>query len=169
MRLIYSNNNGHIENQTGLWQITISPLLGFDYFGVFYDDHNGIYHRMTEGGRVPLSQDEMQSAKNYLNAVVKPVTPPPTQAEFLASAERAFTQAVQNHLEQGAKTAGYDDIISACSYAGAPNPFQAESQSFVSWRGNVWAYCYQELNKVKTGVRPFPSVEQIISELPIRT
>lgn len=79
-----------------------------------------------------------------------------------------FEQAIQQELDADAQAKGYDNILSACAYAGAPNPFQAEAISFVTWRGNVWAYCYQELDKVQAGARPMPTVEKIISELPVR-
>ena len=77
-----------------------------------------------------------------------------------------FLAAVQSHLDAKAQEKGYDGIVSACSYAGAVNPFQAESQVYVAWRGDVWAYCYTELAKVESGERPVPEVADFIAELP---
>lgn len=74
--------------------------------------------------------------------------------------------AVQKKLDDHAKSKGYSDIVSACSYAGAPNPFQTESQNFVSWRGNVWATCYQILNDVNNGLRQIPTESELLAELP---
>lgn len=79
-----------------------------------------------------------------------------------------FEKAIQTHLDVAAQLKGYDNILSACAYAGAPNPYRLEAESFVSWRGNVWAYCYGELTKVQTGIRPMPTIAQIIGELPVR-
>lgn len=79
-----------------------------------------------------------------------------------------FELDIQSYLDDEAQLRGYDNITTACSYAAAPNPFQAESISFVKWRGNVWAYCYGELAKVQNGSRAMPTIEQIISELPAR-
>lgn len=79
-----------------------------------------------------------------------------------------FENAVQAELDADAQAKGYDNIISACAYAGAPNPFQDESKLYITRRGNVWAYCYAELDKVINGTRPMPTIEQIISELPAR-
>jgi len=81
---------------------------------------------------------------------------------------KQFEDAIQSHLDAEAQAKNYDNINTACSYAAAPNPFQLESLSFVTWRGNVWAYCYQELAKVQSGERSLPTLEQIISELPVR-
>ena len=75
--------------------------------------------------------------------------------------------AVQGKLESAAQAKGYDGIISACSYAGYENPFQAEAIAFGKWRADVWTYCYGQLDKVLTGKRPMPTEEQIVSELPV--
>lgn len=79
-----------------------------------------------------------------------------------------FEAGIQSHLDISAQEQGYDNILTACSYAAAPNPYQAESITFVTWRGNVWAYCYSELQKVISGTRPMPLLSEIISELPVR-
>lgn len=74
--------------------------------------------------------------------------------------------AVQNRLEDAAKTKKYDSILSACSYAGFANPYQNESQTFVAWRGATFAKYYEILAAVKSGVRPMPTIEELIAELP---
>ena len=75
---------------------------------------------------------------------------------------------VQSHLDAEAQKLGYDNIVSACTYASASNPFQAEGKSFVSWRGNVWATCYQILADVEAGIRPVPTEAELLAELPTR-
>lgn len=81
---------------------------------------------------------------------------------------KQFSDAIQTYMDDAARGRGYDNILSACSYAYPGNTFQAESESFVVWRSAVWNYCYGELQKVKDGTRTMPTVEQIISELPER-
>jgi len=88
-----------------------------------------------------------------------PVVVLPTVAEY--------TEAVQKHLDAKAQSKNYDDIVSACSYAGAPNPFQAEGTAFVGWRGDVWAKCYQVMGAVQQGTRTAPTIEALIAELPV--
>ena len=91
-------------------------------------------------------------------AFVTPEPPPPTIEEYQAE--------VQRHLDAAARAKNYDDIVSACSYAGAPNPFQAEGQKFLEWRGNVWAACYQIMADVQAGTRQPPTLDSLIAELP---
>lgn len=79
---------------------------------------------------------------------------------------KMYEKAIDNHLNLIARQYRYDSIHTACSYASVENPFQAESQMFVKWRGNVWAHCYQVMNDVKSGARQIPSLEELIAELP---
>ena len=58
---------------------------------------------------------------------------------------KGIEQLVQKILDDAAKAAGYDGILSACSYAAIPNHFQAEAISFLTWRSAVWAKCYADL------------------------
>lgn len=85
----------------------------------------------------------------------------------LASISALFESAVQKHLDGAAIAKGYDNALSACSYAGAVNPFQAYSQSFVVWRGNVWSQCYADLTAIQAGIKAMPlSVAAYIATLP---
>ena len=90
------------------------------------------------------------------------VDPVPTQDEIIQS----FMDAIQATLDDAAKAKGYDDIVSACSYAGYPNVFQSEAIAFGQWRANVWAYGYAELDKVMAGTRQVPTIPEILAELP---
>lgn len=93
---------------------------------------------------------------------------PLTPEEAFRVLVKQFDSAVESHLYAEAVAHGYTNIERACMYAAFPNPYWEESKSFVQWVGNVWAYCYGELQKVQAGTRPVPTVEQIISELPTR-
>lgn len=96
-----------------------------------------------------------------------PVAPIPTAAELFLAAKVSLTLQVQAHLDNTAASRGYDDVVSACSYAGAVNPFQAEGIQFVTWRGNVWATCYTLLAEVQAGTRPIPTVAELLLLLPV--
>ena len=86
--------------------------------------------------------------------------------QILQIMREKLTAAVQGHLDLAAQNKGYDNIVSACSYAGYENVFQAEAIRFGKWRADVWLYCYGELAKVVTGDRPMPTADEIIAELP---
>lgn len=90
--------------------------------------------------------------------------PPPTTEQIIAS----ISAAVQAHMDATAKTAGYDNIASAVTYADEPAVarFQTEGRAFRAWRSLVWAACYQLLGEVNAGTREPMSADQVIAELP---
>lgn len=83
--------------------------------------------------------------------------------------KKRLTDVVSNYLDSVAIDKGYDSILSACSYAAAPNPYQIESQLFISWRGVVWAKFYDILNQITTKVINIPTEEELLKLLPILT
>lgn len=94
--------------------------------------------------------------------------PQPTPEEQQAALMKAMTDAVQAHMDAKARAKGYDNLLSAVTYAEEPTvpKFQAEGVAFRAWRSAVWAYCYEQLDAVLSGQRETPTVEQLISELP---
>jgi hypothetical protein len=114
-----------------------------------------------------VSQDFIWQTDEFdLRWVDDPPAPPPSQEQIKAQIKSQLTATVDDYLNSEAQASGYDSIISACSYAGAPNPFQAESQAFITWRGNVWATCHTIMADVEVGTRAIPTSEELVSELP---
>jgi len=87
-------------------------------------------------------------------------------ADALERAKVQLEQAVQAHLDATARARGYDNILSACSYASAPNMFQKESQAFIEWRADCWTKAFQVQQEVAEGLRPVPTTEELIALLP---
>lgn len=80
-----------------------------------------------------------------------------------------FQKAIQVYMDTEAQSVGYDNILSACSYAAYENPYKVEGQNFLAWRGNVWQYCYNHLELIKIGSRENPTIKEFILELPKRS
>lgn len=79
----------------------------------------------------------------------------------------AVQVAVQQRLDDFARTRNYDGILSVATYATSAVPkFAAEGQYAVQARDATWAACYQIMADVQAGRRTMPSVEQVLSELP---
>lgn len=80
----------------------------------------------------------------------------------------AVTQAVQQRLDNFARTRAYDGILSACTYATSAVPkFAMEGQYAVQVRDTTWAVCYQIMADAQQGQRPIPTIEQVLAELPV--
>ena len=78
-----------------------------------------------------------------------------------------FKEKAQELLDTKAREKGYDDILSACSYAGYENDFKAEGEAFGVWRAKVWKYGYALLEAIGKGKRKLPErFEELMNELP---
>ena len=94
--------------------------------------------------------------------------PPPPPAPTAEKIRADRVAAVYAHMDAAAHALGYDDIRAAVTYADEPAvpKFQAEGRAFRAWRSLVWAHCYQVLDDVQAGLRPIPTAEDLIAELP---
>ena len=90
----------------------------------------------------------------------------PPAEETPVQIKAKLSWAVQMHLDAEAQRRHYDSIVSACSYAAAPNVFQTEALALLTWRSNVWATCYAIMAEVEAGQRAIPTSEALIAELP---
>jgi len=81
--------------------------------------------------------------------------------------------AVDDHIDAVATAKGYgkryrDGATEACmKYAAFPNKYQAESIAFGQWIVTVWDYVFQVQSDVIANLRPIPTKEQLIAELPV--
>ncbi len=100
--------------------------------------------------------------------------PDPTPEEIAAEAARQkaelvkkLTDAVQQHMEGVAREHGYDNLLSACSYAAVANAFQAESQAFIEWRSECWTTCHAVMADAEAGNIAVPTESELVAMLPV--
>lgn len=75
--------------------------------------------------------------------------------------------AVQNKLDQEAKSKGYDNGFACASYATSSVPsFKNDAESFIDWRDTCWCLCYDLLDKYLQGSIPRPTVDDVLNKLP---
>ncbi len=77
-----------------------------------------------------------------------------------------INDAIQNHLDTKAQKFRYDNMMSARSYTGYTNAFQAEAQALATWASECWVAAGQIEADVQSGVRVMPTVDEVIAELP---
>jgi len=89
------------------------------------------------------------------------------QARKAAELIAAVHVAVQNLLDIKARERDYDGILSLCSYAASSHPrFGPEGRAGVVWRDNAWSTYYAIMDEVSEGLRPTPTVSEVLAEIP---
>lgn len=114
--------------------------------------------KSVNGKNVALSNEERQAICDEWNAA---------EASLKNDRLAALASAVQTHLDAEARRVGYDDIVSAISYCNDANAAWAtESSALFSWRSSTWLAYFAIEADVKNNVRPMPTAEQVLAELP---
>lgn len=113
------------------------------------------------------------SQDDYIGENLSPITQaeadvlrnPPLTAEQQAA---ACVAAIQTELDVQAQAKGYDNIVSACSYAAQASgaPFQAEGAAFLAWRSAVWQQAYAKQALVKAGTATMPTPAEAVAAMP---
>lgn len=90
-----------------------------------------------------------------------------TQADVDAYETTQAIAAIQRRLDAFAQTRGYDNILSACTYATSAVPqFATEGQCAVALRDATWAAAAQVLAEVQAATRTPPTQAELLAELP---
>jgi hypothetical protein len=121
-------------------------------------------------GRMIVIDEDLASAwVNYrANEARDGIEPLPPAVPDEAAIVAAYESGVQQHLDSTAWLYGYDNLISAITYAEEPAvpAFQVEGQAFRAWRSLAWATCREVLAQYKTGERAAPTLAELFAELP---
>lgn len=81
---------------------------------------------------------------------------------------KQYEYAVQEHLNKVAMEKGYDNCYTCLSYLSSTNEkWYNESHIYNRWRDNVWTTCHKILNDFMAGEIEQPSIEDLISMLPL--
>ena len=161
---LYNISEGRIENKPyvitsegTLYTSFLSKeeLKKLDYLVVSYDEY-------------PVNTDEFQKVvqASMIDDDVYKVSYK-IVSKNLEELTALFKEKTQELLDAKAREKGYDDILSACSYAGYDNDFRAEGEAFGIWRAKVWKYGYGLLNAIAEGKHKMPkSFDEILAEMP---
>ena len=93
---------------------------------------------------------------------------PPEMAEKQAMAP--YKKAIDKYMNDFARTRDYDSMASAASYEGDIDPqFALEGDYCKGMRSQVYRAAWSIFGAVKTGLRPMPTVQELLDELPVLT
>lgn len=95
------------------------------------------------------------------------ITAEQKQAQAQMELTSFYAAEIQKHVDAAAVSKLFNDGVTLASYVASTNPaWAAQAQTFVAWRDAVWLYSYTELDKVISGHRERPEIEDFIAELP---
>lgn len=135
--------------------LTEEELKEYGYLKVIYEDYP---KDIDEFKKVVVSKEIKDDAYVVSYKIVD---------KTLEELTALFKEKIQELLDTKAREKGYDDILSACSYAGYENEFKAEGEAFGIWRAKVWKYGYALLEAISKGEKALPkSFEELMKELP---
>lgn len=78
-----------------------------------------------------------------------------------------MTAAIQNRLDDYAVSKGYNDILSAVSYAGSTHPvFGPQGIAARDWRDACWSKGLEILSQVEARTIPCPTEDELVAALP---
>ena len=77
-----------------------------------------------------------------------------------------FITAMESHSDAVAQAKNYDTRYTCALRAGYASAFQTECIAFATWMDECNVYGYTEMEKVQQGIRPMPTVDELIAELP---
>ena len=121
-----------------------------------------------EGRELSPARYETQVEEVRLRRFQIVALPEPSEEERAAFLLDSITSAIQNALDDFARTRGYDDIRSACTYAlSADAAFRAEGEYCMALRDATWREAWNLLDEVKAGVRAIPSEAEVMALLPV--
>ncbi len=122
---------------------------------IFAYEKDGSQDKFIKDDLIPISDEDLAELRK------------PSPEEIIKEQQTAFNNAIQTHLDTKAKEFRYDNMMSARSYAGYTNPFQAEAKKLAIWASNCWVKAGEIESAVQGGDRDMPSIDEVLAELPV--
>lgn len=126
-----------------------------------------LIRRIEDGACIPVA-DGNTDYLAYRAWIADGNTPLPPDRPTDEQLAAIIVGQIQQRLDAFAQTRGYDNMLSACTYATSSVPkFKSEGQYCVDARDATWAKTYEMLDEVQAGAHPLPgSIADIEVELP---
>jgi len=160
---------------------TVKPLAKKDGFVCVVNESEWAYIEDNRGITVYDINTKLDSRVSYLGTIKEGFTKlvpsefdvwngTAWEIDLVAQATaqaKSINNAIQNHLDTKAQEFRYDNMMSARSYTGYTNAFQAEAQALATWASECWVVAGEIEADVEAGTREMPTVDEVLAELPV--
>lgn len=134
--------------------------------------------RLAEINNAGISQGFNSGASMYVESGLLPkneagnVEPPfdqftesPDPSNSMLQTE--FEMAIEDLMDKKAKSKNYRNPNRLMLYTSSKKQkWKDEADAFISWRDDMFEYCYQEMEKIMLQQRDLPTVQEFLDELP---
>jgi hypothetical protein len=146
------------------WRLRRQPELSFAYTVLTADACDGL--PLSEAQRTEIEQ--WCAANTPHTSAPDAATPASARTETPEQIAARYVLAVQAHMDTRARASGYDNLISAVSYADEPAVprFQQEGRAFRAWRSLVWEASNALQSEILAGAQPLPTIPDFLAMLP---
>lgn len=135
--------------------MTNEQLISYGYKKVIYSERPRNSNPMKD-----IKEEVEETPETYI--ITYKIVP-----KSFEQLEKYLKGLIQNILDNGAKSKGYENIVSACSYAGFDNEFRKDGEKFGQWRSKLWSWGYKFLADIKSGAVERPeTLEELFSAMP---
>lgn len=110
-----------------------------------YTDEQGVVHTVAEQEAAAITED---TALKTTQTIAR------------------YTEALTALLDSEAQSKRYDNRITCSLRAGYAGPFQAEGTAFAIWMDTCNALGYTIMQEVIDQIRPMPTIEEFLAEMP---
>lgn len=134
------------------------------YLQPLQPEHADFHIMVSEAERLNWTDYRANAERDGLELIPPAAPPVPTEVQIVA----AGMAAVQGHLDNVARSYGYDHILSMVGYADEPSVerYRLEGQAARAWRSLCWAKAEDIRDMVKAGARQLPTDAELIAEMP---
>lgn len=137
------------EIKDGFLSIEVKGLYGDDFCQYIFD---------------PKTEQNEELLELIKTTEITPYVVEPTDEEV----KNTIVVVVQELLDSTAQSRGYDNGFTCASYYNSSiSTFRDEAHAYVEWRDKVWQTCYALLDSYLAGDIPRPTVEDVMSKLPV--
>jgi len=134
----------------------------------YFPDYGSVIRDSDQKLIAPCQSVDDSDYLDYIAWVREGNTPaPPPENSDISLLKEELVNIIQLKMDTIAASRGYDSILSLCSYATSTIPqFNREAAAGVVWRDQCWSLGYGILAEVLQGIRPIPTVEEVVAMMP---
>lgn len=125
----------------------------------YFKDDNGEIRAIEKGQEFLIKSSWQEMTETEVQSAINP---PKSTERIIAE----FEFAVERHVNNVAKSKGYNNIDSIAKYLGSNNAFRAECEALSAWTADVWITAQGMLNDWQAGTIEQPTIDEVIAALP---